>query len=207
MEGKLKRPSEREFVYRNPMGLWCRYKPLVQLHLRSDPGALERERKKPGAPQPQQNLFAIEEIAENTRFVTDISFDELKAAHLFHKTYDSLLKGDSWLTVGRGGRPVRVVDACSVEERVRPDLPADGKIVFTLFSDLIARGPLLGFHESLDPKMLIELAVDEGKSAASCSTPYGIGSSRQAIILSCAGSIRLADFRVCQRSRFAVARQ
>ena len=111
----------------------------------------------------EQNLFAIEEIAEDTRFVTDISFDELKAAHLFHKTYDSLLKGDLWLTVGRGGRPVRVVDACWVEERVRPDLPADGKIVFTLFSDLIARGPLLGFQKFLDPKMLIELAVDEGK--------------------------------------------
>lgn len=149
---KPKRPGDREFLFRPKAGKnWRRYSPHVDIHMRNR------------APNKRHSiadeLFSVEEIAEDTLFLADLEFHDLAAATAFAKEYAAVLDGQSWLAVGRGGCPVEVANY-----RWLPAVAKDEEgnhsedFTLTLQSDLVARTPQLGFYDALDSRMLAELA-------------------------------------------------
>lgn len=149
---KLKRPGAHEYLCRaDTQASWVRYTPAMKVRLRnatpkrgSDAAAI---------------LFSAEEIAEDTRFQAELRFADPDSQAAFAETFAPLLGGD-WLMVGRGGAPVVVESVLETEEETTAQAVAgrhDGWVL-TLVSDLIARGPGLGFLDNLDIPALWRLA-------------------------------------------------
>ena len=160
--GKLKRPKDDWFLFRfkdqnsGEPARWSKFSPLLGIHMRHQ------------APQNRgkdnTQLFSEEEIAEDTLFVTDIGFHDLDAARKFFSIFEDVLNGRRWLTAGRGGRPVEVAHAAwtpfqnqGTFARGNNNIGNRGRLTLTLQSDLIARGPTLGFYDKLDPDALCYL--------------------------------------------------
>lgn len=164
---KPKRPGDHEFLFR-PDGKhpWQRYLPTMGVQLRNRVPE-DRSNKE------DAKLFSMEEIAENTLFMVDIRFSGPEEASRFVEIFSPVLKGDDWLTIGRGGRPVKAEDCQWLPAKGQEGaalVPTDC-FTLTLESDLIARStklyqrkdateriPNLGFCETLDPALLCDLA-------------------------------------------------
>ncbi|MCP4698151.1 MAG: hypothetical protein GY862_15055 [Gammaproteobacteria bacterium] len=153
---KPKRPGDREFLFRagngENGGEWLRYKPSAAIHMRNQVQDIRRNKK--------SELFAEEEIVEDSLFVADIDCQDKETAERFNDLFGPVLKGEEWLTLGRGGRPVRVERACWLDDA--PVNEEGTSLQLMLTSDLIARSDEnLGFYDKLDPCMLAELAMPD----------------------------------------------
>lgn len=147
-EEKPKRPGDNEFLFRDNQATdWQRYHPKMQIHLRNRVATKKWD----------DQLFAEEEIAEDTLFLADFMFSNHEAAQTFRELFLPVLQGQQWLAIGRGGRPLQVEQAqwLSPNKSIRKSVES---FTFTLNSDLIARAPNLNFYDRLDPAMLAELA-------------------------------------------------
>jgi hypothetical protein len=157
---KTKRPKDHEYLFRTGAdAAWVRYSPTLGVHLRNQ----TRD-----ADLPDGALFAMDEIAEDTLFLATLRFANLPAARAFAERFAPVLAGQDWLAIGRGGRPLEVVD-CHWDMAAPPPAstaapPDPGPLTLTLTSDLIARDlgrsgqpPSLGFFDRLDPQVLADL--------------------------------------------------
>lgn len=150
---KLKRPADGEFLFRSSsQAPWQRYRPqiLQRLHTRvPDQGSgLE------------QSLFSTEEIAENTRFLTDILVTDRSQAETLCQALSTLSTG--WLRFGRGGRPMIIEKALWTSLPATPEVK-ENNFTLLLESDLIVRDDLGNFQERLDASTLARLTgLDAG---------------------------------------------
>jgi len=152
---KLKRPSDREFLFRSDeQERWQRYQPKMAIHMRNQTLGLNVAKEKR-----QDDLFSEEEILEDTCFMSDIRFSNSTDAAEFAEAFNALLSGQTWLSLGRGGRPVVVQHAIwsKPETPISTSKPEPEKLTVLLTSDLIARTETLGFYDGLDIKVLQEL--------------------------------------------------
>lgn len=108
-----------------------------------------------------QDLFTSEEIPEDTEFVADVLFEDKETADKF-ATRLSHRSGD--LKLGRGGRPVEIVSAAWVGRNALAEFDCNASSLrIVLESDLILRGPRLGFVTQLDRAGLQQMLEDAGK--------------------------------------------
>jgi hypothetical protein len=150
-EEKPKRPGPREFLARqDAQGTWLRYSPRMTVHMRNSPPNAHKIQPE------QQDLFSVEEIAEDTRFIADLSFPDEQTARGFAERFAPILTGGEWLAVGREGRPVEV--AAVAVPAPKPLTRVGDEWTLTLTSDLVARGENLGFLTDLDVSALIHLS-------------------------------------------------
>lgn len=156
---KPKRPSDREFLFRKTTDApWTRFAPSVGVHLRNKVPRVRGGRD-------EGELFSVEEIMEDTYFLEEIEFANEETAKWFEETYQPILRQESWLLTGRGGRPIEVaafmwlenVSNPSHESNRDPNVDRKNALRVTLTSDLIARSPKLAFYDSLDVQVLAEL--------------------------------------------------
>lgn len=163
-EEKPKRPGAHEYLCRaNASAPWRRYEPVMKVRLRNATPKRNSEDK--------AELFSLEEIAEETRFQAELRFADPGAREAFIGSFGPLLTGQDWLGVGRGGSPV-VVEALhtATEPGVGnvAGLTSAGRAddwTLTLASDLIVRGPDLGFLDNLDISTLCLLAGIDSPAA------------------------------------------
>lgn len=166
---KPKRPKDGEFLFRlGDEAPWARYSPPIQVHLRTQ----VRDRR---GGEDEGELFSVFEIAEETRFLAEMDFIDRTTAEVFARAFSPVLQDGDWLAVGRGGRPVMVEECCwmpvSLQQYRSGSEKGPASFSLLLESDLLARStrklprdgkavrlPNLGYHETLDPHMLIELA-------------------------------------------------
>lgn len=148
---KMKRPAADEFIARTGNGAWLRYQPDIQVQLRNQTPL----RGTTDDPQ----LFSNEEIMEDTWFQSEVRFTDQEAATRFCQQYESLLNGNDWLTLGRGGRPV-VIEQVMVAKTPPPakSKQQGSSWLLTLTSDTILRGENLGFLSNLNIATLCQLA-------------------------------------------------
>jgi CRISPR/Cas system CMR subunit Cmr4 (Cas7 group RAMP superfamily) len=166
---KLKRPGDREFLFRShEQDQWQRYQPKMRVHMRNQTPADKKgnealniagENRRDDCENRRDDLFSEEEILEDTCFMSDILFSNSEEAKAFSETFNTLLNGQTWLSLGRGGRPVVVELAVWVD---KPKInasqkPKAEKLSILLTSDLIARTETLGFYDSLDIDVLQKL--------------------------------------------------
>jgi hypothetical protein len=141
---KLKRPEDDLFVYRDSGEQWSTFRPSRRVRLRN------------GRPDPKQlksDLFAIEQIVEETTFLADISGPPEDMKNLA-QALAPILEGRRWLRVGRAGAPVEVAQL----EWATHAVPAETgeKALLTLTSDLLIRDEYLRWRTALDDKTLRE---------------------------------------------------
>jgi CRISPR/Cas system CMR subunit Cmr4 (Cas7 group RAMP superfamily) len=186
---KLKRPGDREFLFRShEQDQWQRYQPKMRVHMRNQTPADKKgnealniagENRRDdlfseeeiledtcfmsdilAGENRRDALFSEEEILEDTCFMSDILFSSSQEAKAFAKTFNTLLNGQTWLSLGRGGRPV-VVELAVWLEKPKPvntsQKPENEKLTLLLTSDLIVRSETLGFYDSLDIDVLQKL--------------------------------------------------
>lgn len=157
---KLKRPPADAFLARGGSGAYERYRPEVAVRLHV---GVDGQRREDGTTEPA--LFAVEEIAEDTRLACDLVFEDPAEADRFELTFADVLAGRSWLRAGRGGAPVRVerwarvVTPVSGNDSAQPAGAGDrdDSFTLTLLSDLVARDKWLRCVEYLDASALCEL--------------------------------------------------
>jgi len=143
---EYKRPKDEDVLISTGQG-WSRFRPVLAAHLRNRvPDRLGSNRKK-------AELFAEEELQGNQYFVADLSFADEPAAREFVKAHAPLFNGTSWLRIGGGGRPVRIV-AHTLTDRPAAAGPASGELRLVLTSDLIVRTANLNFATRLTPAVL-----------------------------------------------------
>ena len=145
---RLKRPTDGECVARSGGGKWHRYSPLLNMHLRN------RQGEKPGEPP---SLFSMEEIAEDTRFLADILFDEGPVADAFVGAFREILEGRAWLLIGRGKAPSVVEDAAWINRSLF-DNSSTPAFRLTLTSDLLLLDEWLCWETHLTAEKLKQLA-------------------------------------------------
>lgn len=147
---KLKRPNEGEFLFGH-MGeqqtVWQRYQPTILERLHT---AVPN-----GDNQAEQALFSTEEIAENTRFVTDLLVSTPAQATALQQLLLAL--SGQWLRVGRGGRPV-VVDGMTWLDLPAVAQPNDNGFTLLLTSDLIVRDCFGNFYDRFDAEVLRQVS-------------------------------------------------
>ncbi len=151
---KPKRPGEMEFLFReNATSVWTRYAPEMRVHLRNNTG--DKRRRKLA----DQSLFSVEEIAERTDFLTELVFPDTAAAMQFSQAAKEVLEGRKWLKLGRGGAPAVVTGHLWMPPPVAPSLPeGHDRLSVVLTSDLILRGPRLGYLSRLTAQDILALA-------------------------------------------------
>ncbi len=147
---KLKRPEPDLFVARID-GQWQCYRPEIKARLRN--GRPERAkpldmRKSSDGTEPTitaPNLFAIEQLAEGTSFVAELSgsADELEQVRL---ALVPVLEGRAWLRLGRAGAPVEVVSAIPLQQHRET---SGAKKYLILTSDLLVRDEHLRWRTAL----------------------------------------------------------
>ncbi|MEK8015874.1 MAG: RAMP superfamily CRISPR-associated protein [Candidatus Parabeggiatoa sp.] len=160
---KLKRPGNREFLFSSDeQDQWQRYQPKMVVHMRNQTPADKKGDKalNIAGENRRDDLFSEEEILEDTCFMSDILFSNSEEAKTFAETFNTLLNGQTGLSLGRGGRPVVVELAVWLEE-LKPlnasQKPKAEKLNILLTSDLIVRSETLGFYDSLDINVLKQL--------------------------------------------------
>lgn len=150
---KAKRPGAREFLASQHDSSWIRYSPSMGVHMRNQTadsfieGAEENE-----TPQ----LFSMEEIAEETCFLSELTFSTSEDAKSFALHFAPILFQSEWLAIGREGRPVQVEVVTSLLPH--PSSSYVDSWTLTLTSDTILRGEYLGFLNSLDPSILSKIS-------------------------------------------------
>lgn len=139
---KLKRPEPDLFVQRIGSDQWETHRPDIRIRLRN------------GRPEPTQkdpSLFAIEQIAEDTQFLTELRGED-KALKALCAALQPVLSGIRWLRIGRSGAPV-VVSRTSVPAqpgRQNTNNPVAGVSAYlTLTSDLLFRDDQLRWQTRL----------------------------------------------------------
>lgn len=138
---KPKRPGAHEYLCQvDANGKWLRYTPTMNVRLRN---ATPKRNS-----QGEAELFSLEEIAEETCFQTELRFENPGDVQPFIDAFAPLLRGGDWLAVGRGGMPV-VIGSTAGTTDSQQDTDHDDWTL-TLISDLIVRGPHLGFLDDLD---------------------------------------------------------
>lgn len=156
-ETKHKRPGANDYLARpGPDQAWQRYSPVVGVHLRN----ATPDRRSTSGDKAKPELFSLEEIAEDTVFVSDLDFDSSQAAQDFIKAFAPFLCLGEWLGLGRESRPVRIEDWCCLPAAT-PCQPSADDWTLTLTADAILRGPYLGFLENLDIRTLCAEAGTE----------------------------------------------
>lgn len=166
---KTKRPGDDEFLFRaSRRESWQYYRPQRRVHLRNQTPDRHQSR---GDQQPQ--LFSTEEIAEKTQFVADLIFADVADATQFLDDFQPILAQGEWLSLGRAGRPVEVTAIVPLPSEPQ-DWASDHGFSLTLISDLIARGPYLGFLTDLDESSLWQLARAAGACLPDWRTPSPI---------------------------------
>lgn len=139
---KLKRPEDDLFVYRPATGEdWSDFRPAQRVRLRN------------GRSDPRQadaSLFAIEQIVEETYFVTELlgAPEDMKQLAEWLKP---VLSGARWLRMGRGGAPVEVVQIAWVNST---PTQTPEKALLILTSDLLVRDECLRWRTTLDAESL-----------------------------------------------------
>ncbi|MBF0160056.1 MAG: hypothetical protein HQL58_11100 [Magnetococcales bacterium] len=145
---KPKRPGAHEYLCRTDNGPWWRYAPAMNVQLRN-----RTPKKSTSKDEPE--LFSMEEVSEETYFQADLLFDNEKNAQQFIAIFAPLLDGRDWLAIGREGRPVVIQSYISSKPGQQDHFSDDW--VLTLISDLIIRGPNLGFIDDLTINHLCQL--------------------------------------------------
>lgn len=168
---KLKRPEDDLFVYRANAGeAWTTFRPARRVRLRN------------GRPDPKQadaSLFAIEQIVEETHFLTELSGppDDLKK---LAEKLGPVLEGRRWLRVGRAGAPVEVAELAWSGGALATK--TESTALLTLTSDLLVRDEHLRWLTALDAdalKALLDDDVQLGKSIQDSVMVHGFnGTSR-----------------------------
>lgn len=172
---KLKRPDDDLFVYRAAEGdAWTTFRPARRVRLRngrSDPNQTDKT---------DTSLFAIEQIVEETHFLTELqgTVEDLKR---LADRLGPILAGRRWLRVGRAGAPVEVAQFAWAGA-ASPAKVAE-KVLLTLTSDLLVRDDYLRWRTGLDEVALRALlAADDlqlGKSLQDSVIVHGFnGTSR-----------------------------
>ncbi|MBI5331190.1 MAG: hypothetical protein HZB71_11325 [Betaproteobacteria bacterium] len=155
LSDKPKRPGAREYLAQNRSdGLWHRYSPAMAVHMRHQ----TPDRSSSGSPgaNSEPNLFSVEELAEDTDFLAEIRFENAPNAARFAELFQPVLGAGEWLPIGRGGRPVQIVQATLMEPRKAG--PSGDAWTLTLVSDLLLRGDDLGFLTDLSIPHLCDQA-------------------------------------------------
>jgi len=164
---KPKRSGEHEYVCRyGKEDAWLRYTPQLRVRLRNATPKRTSENKEKGNHDPL--LFSQEEVAEDTRFVSEVRCpDEHDVAWLLG-ALAPLLEVTDWITLGRGGAPTYVEAVLPVTPpetkpnatgtKTTPEVKFTDDWSLTLQSDLILRGPNLGFLDNLDLETLCTIA-------------------------------------------------
>jgi hypothetical protein len=138
---RLKRPEDDLFVYRaGPAVSWTAFRPQLRIRLRNG-------RSNPGQDNP--DLFAIEQIAEQTLFLCEIRGKSTAELGALSRALAPVLEKRRWLRIGRGGAPVEVARAAWSNPPAIGGRPmTDG--LLTLTSDLLARDDCLRWLANLD---------------------------------------------------------
>ena len=150
---KLKRPEDDLFVFReNANAAWIKYRPSRRVRLRN------------GRPHGKLELFAIEQIVEETHFFAELHGSPADLKKLAEKL-GSVLEGRRWLRVGRAGVPVEVAQLAwsAATLAAKPE----AKALLTLTSDLLVRDEHLRWKTALNEVAIKELLGDDvqlGKS-------------------------------------------
>ena len=144
---------------------WRRFRPAMAVRLRN---AVPFSRLDPEY-KDLEGLFSEQVLREGQTFVAHVRFDnEAKAAEFLRRLapfFGTDNARAAWLRIGRGGRPMRVLDAAiAPQPPVAIAAPAD-TLTLTLTSDLVARTPVLAFAVVLDPALLVALLNDGSLSA------------------------------------------
>lgn len=143
---KLKRPEDDLFVYRAaPSAAWTAFRPRGRVRLRNG-------RADPTQADP--SLFAIEQIVEDTHFLSELQGPAADLQALV-AALAPVLEGRRWLRVGRGGAPVEVVRLTWAG--APPAAKTEDKALLTLTSDLLVRDGYLRWRTELDKDALIEV--------------------------------------------------
>lgn len=127
--------------------------------MRNDAGTSQRKGVK-------QNLRTVEEVPEDTGFLTCIVASDASAEALLQPILRELQQSGHWLQAGRGGTPL-VVQAHeeAVVESISPSeagdqcegTPTGTAVRIFVESDLILRAPDLRFHTRLDRAAILAL--------------------------------------------------
>ncbi len=171
---KLKRPEDDLFVCRASANEpWVSYRPTLRVRLRNG-------RSKPNQEDP--DLFAVEQIAERTRFRCEIQGTKDHLEKLA-SALNGVFTGSRWLRVGRSGVPVEVVRAEWVTAATPPVATADA--IVTLTSDLLVRDDKLRWCQTLQnamrylPNWPNDIAVSQEEITQDTVNVYGFnGTSR-----------------------------
>jgi hypothetical protein len=155
---KLKRPSVHDYLYTNDGGLtWDLFTCPLGTSMRNNTGSSLKQGVK-------QDLFATEEIAADTGFVTHllVSHENLPLARAM---LDDLKEKGRWLRIGRGGAPAIVQGWADITvPDGQPITKSVNNSSLTLFveSDLILRATDLSFHTRLDTGAMQTLLKEAG---------------------------------------------
>jgi hypothetical protein len=142
---KLKRAPDDLHLLRLGDAPWCAYRPVTRVRLRN------------GRPNPERLdplLFAIEQIAEETRFLAELQGEAAELQTVL-EALRPVLEARRWIRVGRAGAPVEVLLTAEPLPR-RP--PSESPCYLTLTSDLLARDELLRWRTGLEAKDFSALA-------------------------------------------------
>lgn len=162
---KLKRPEDDLFVFRlNADSPWQTFQPARRIRLRNG-------RADPSKPDP--SLFAVEQIAEQTCFLVDISAETALLQQLVVQL-EPVLSGQRWIRIGRGGAPVEVAltewvptgTAIQAATQTAIQNAESSTAILTLTSDLLVRDAFLRWRTELDSaalNMLIDAEVNVSK--------------------------------------------
>lgn len=137
---KLKRPEPDLFVVRfRGSDPWRTLRPDISVRLRS--GRADPSKEEP-------DLFAVEQIAEETRLLTEIAGPADKLGPLV-QALTPVFEGSRWLRIGRGGAPVEVTHAVRVPRSAVKNGITNGYLTFT--SDVLVRDDRLLWFRRLQP--------------------------------------------------------
>lgn len=171
-EAQYKRIKKDEYLIQSADNntFWHRVKPKVGVLMRNQVPTQRRDptQQKVAATRRSMRgdaLFSEQVVWEDQHFLSEIWLADSQIAQEFLSGTTALLAGEekdrSWLRMGRGGRPIRVVDA----EWYQPKRFAprdDSSLTLTLTSDLIARTPWLTFASPLGLEDLLRLVREAG---------------------------------------------
>lgn len=138
-EGKLKRPEDDLFVFReNTSCPWIAYRPARRVRLRNG---------RPDPTQREPSLFVIEQIVEKTHFLAELCgcLEDMKR---LAEKLSPVLEGRRWLRVGRAGAAVEVLRLAWCAAPSIAKLPEKARLVLT--SDLLVRDEHLRWRTALD---------------------------------------------------------
>ncbi len=145
---KLKRPEPDLFLYRTEGTTWRTYCPEKRIRLRH--GRVDANEKE------KLNLFALEQIAENTNFIVEIH-SEVEDIKNLAEGLQGVLSKQRWLRMGRSSTPVEVVAFAWSDDPIEKGKTAKTtfkpknvkNVLLTLTSDLLVRGDDLRWKTSL----------------------------------------------------------